>query len=171
MMSFGSMPASPGFQLGRPQDLFSYRCQSLKIPELQLSTSGRCAAYRAMAKQDSDFVIRSTLRARPSTRYSRYRCQKTFKALTDWLRTKGVPSKRPLHVLRKQFGSLIAEQHGIHAASTQLRHADIGVTARHYLTPKARATVGLGSLLTTPSNVVQVQPEELQKPEPRAARS
>jgi integrase len=136
-------------------------------PELVAQFHG----YRAKAKNESDFVIRSNLKPIPNTRYSRYRCQRTFRALTDWLRKKEVPGKSPLHVLRKQFGSLIAEKHGIHAASTQLRHSDIGVTARHYLAPKARATAGLGHLLKAPENIVQVQPEELQKPEPRAARS
>src|ERR1700733_3226503 len=33
------------FGPGPQQDLFSYWCQSLKIPALQSSTSGRCAAW------------------------------------------------------------------------------------------------------------------------------
>ena len=56
-----------------------------------------------------------------------------MRALLGWLRSKGVNSKTPLHSLRKEFGSLIYDRYGILAASEQLRHGGIEVTARHYV--------------------------------------
>jgi integrase len=53
-----------------------------------------------------------------------------------------------LHTLRKEFGSIIAAEHGIYAASRLLRHADITTTAQYYLDKKKRVTSGLGGLLT-----------------------
>jgi integrase len=93
------------------------------------------------------FVIQSNVRARPGAAYSHYRCKHVFERLNKWLREKGVKGARPLHTLRKEFGSLVCEQFGIFAASRALRHADIGITSQHYLDKKARATVGLGRLL------------------------
>jgi glutamate dehydrogenase/leucine dehydrogenase len=40
----------------------------------------------------------------------------------------GVNTQKPLHALRKEYGSVINKAHGIHAASKALRHADINVT-------------------------------------------
>jgi len=50
----------------------------------------------------------------------------------------GVESKRPIHELRKEVGSLIADEHGIYAASRFMRHADIRITAASYLDKKKR---------------------------------
>jgi hypothetical protein len=41
-----------------------------------------------------------------------------FERLTAWLRKKGVKANKPLHALRKEFGSQICAVHGIHAAAT-----------------------------------------------------
>jgi integrase len=103
--------------------------------------------YRAGTK--GAFVIESQNAPRPQARYRHYRCDKDFEALATWLRSKGVPSKNPLHAMRKEFGSLLCEKGGIYAASRALRHADIRTTSAHYLDRKRRVTVGLGGLLTT----------------------
>jgi hypothetical protein len=58
-----------------------------------------------------------------------------------------VTTKTPLHSLRKEFGSRVAAEHGIYAASRLLRHADITTTAQYYLDKKKRVTSGLGRLL------------------------
>jgi integrase len=58
-----------------------------------------------------------------------------------------VTTKTPLHTLRKEFGSRVAAEHGIYAASRLLRHADITTTAQYYLDKKKRVTSGLGRLL------------------------
>jgi hypothetical protein len=67
--------------------------------------------------------------------------------LPAWLRGKGITSRKPLHELRKEFGSLINQRHGLFAASQALRHSDISTSARHYVAKKERLTAGLGKLL------------------------
>jgi hypothetical protein len=87
-----------------------------------------------------------------------YRCKETIKSLSDWLKEKGLKTK-PLHTLRKEFGSVVCDLHGIYAASLALGHTNIGFTARYYLDKKGRTTVGLGHLLTAASDsrVIQYQ--------------
>jgi hypothetical protein len=63
--------------------------------------------------------------------------------LIDWLRSKGVTSKTPLHTLRKEFGTQINARYGLTAAQEMLRHADVAVTAAHYVENKQRIGPGL----------------------------
>jgi Phage integrase family. len=109
------------------------------------------------ARKTSDFVIESAVSVRPQGTYAHYRCQKDFDALGKWLRDHGVDANRPLHTLRKEFGSQVCAKHGIYAASHALRHADIAITSQHYLDKRQRATVGLGALLTRPQNIVSIE--------------
>lgn len=83
-----------------------------------------------------------------------YRADETFARLGAWLRAQGVNSRTPLHTLRKEAGSLICQKNGLFAASRFLRHADVAITAQHYAAQKDRVTVGLGSLLTGPTQNV-----------------
>ena len=106
------------------------------------------------ARAVSGFVIESDVAPRPEATYSHYRCQRDFEALTEWLRQKGVPGNKPLHTLRKEFGSQVCAKHGIYLASHALRHADIAITAQHYLDKKRRVTVGMGHLLSTSGNKI-----------------
>jgi hypothetical protein len=106
------------------------------------------------ARANTTFVIESETAPRPEATYSHYRCQRDFEALTDWLREKRVPGNKPLHTLRKEFGSQVCAKHGIYLASHALRHADIAITSQHYLDKKRRVTVGLGGLLQLAENVV-----------------
>jgi integrase len=101
------------------------------------------------AKSLGPFIIDSPIGARPLASYSHYRCEAIFSRLTSWLTAHGVPGDKPLHTLRKEFGSRICELHGIYAASRALRHADIAITSQHYLDKKAHVTIGLGHLLKT----------------------
>lgn len=95
-----------------------------------------------------EFVITSPVLPRPQSGASyHYRCNRIFDGLIGWLRGKGVESRFPLHTLRKEFGSLIAAQAGIFAASLQLRHADIQLTRDHYLDKKERPFIDLGKLM------------------------
>lgn len=80
-----------------------------------------------------------------------YRADATFERLAKWLRCHGVPTRCPLHTLRKEAGSLVCQKAGLFAASRFLRHADIAVTAQHYTAQKERVTVGLGALLAAGS--------------------
>jgi integrase len=95
----------------------------------------------------SNFVIESDVSPRMEATYSHYRCERDFTALTTWLRAHGVSKTRPLHALRKEYGSQVCAKHGIYAASHALRHADIAVTSAHYVDKRKRSTVGFGHLL------------------------
>ena len=100
-------------------------------------------------ERSGSFVVESRVKPRPGSTYAHYRCQRTFKRLSGWLREHGVVGKCPLHALRKEFGSQICDRHGIYAASRALRHSDVGTTALHYLDKRSRTTTGLGVLLST----------------------
>jgi integrase len=108
------------------------------------------------AKATSAFVIEANAEPRSATTYAHYRAQSDFDALGVWLRAKGVTATKPLHELRKEFGSQICAKAGIFAASRMLRHSDIRVTAEHYLDQKERVTIGMGNLLTMPENVTPI---------------
>jgi Phage integrase family len=101
--------------------------------------------YHARGK--SEFVIESDYPPNPSALYDCYRCEREIKGLTNWLRSKGVISKTPLHSLRKEYGSQINARYGLTAAQEQLRHANIGVTAAHYVENKHRSVLSFGHLL------------------------
>jgi integrase len=102
--------------------------------------------YRARSR--GTFVIESRVMPRLDAKWEHYRCTSIFENLIAWLQAKGVKTNTPLHTLRKEFGSRVAAEHGIYAASRLLRHADITTTAQHYLDKKKRVTSGLGRLLT-----------------------
>ena len=97
----------------------------------------------------SRFVLESTVQPTTGKAYAHYRCAQTFDKLIAWLRSKGVSGEKPLHALRKEFGSLIAQKFGISAAKEMLGHADITTTASHYLESKEKPVL---SLLTPPSS-------------------
>ena len=104
--------------------------------------------YKAKAR--GPFVIASE-QLKPAAKaagYTRYRADLVLTALVDWLRSKGINGYKPLHTLRKEFGSQICDQFGIFAASRALRHADITITSQHYLDKKHRTSIGLGHLLS-----------------------
>jgi integrase len=76
-----------------------------------------------------------------------YRCQQTFEKVTAWLRANGVVGDRPLHTLRKEFGSIICASGDIHTASRQLRHSNLATTAAFYADNRRRVTVPISSML------------------------
>jgi integrase len=94
------------------------------------------------------FVIKSKQAPLPAKPQQYYRCETTFHKLTEWLRAHGVSGNKPLHTLRKEYGSLLTRTYGIHAASRALRHADLRTTSEHYSDSTAQATPGIGRLLT-----------------------
>jgi integrase len=101
--------------------------------------------WRAKAK--SGFVIESD-REPKLVNYQWYRCEAVFAYLLGWLRGKGVQGIKPFHALRKLYGSVLAERHGIHAASSGLRHADIRTTSEFYADRTVKLTAGFGSVLS-----------------------
>jgi integrase len=58
--------------------------------------------------------------------------EEVHEALCDWLRKRGVKDPKPVHYLRKCYGSLAVADHGIFIASKLLGHASIGQTASTY---------------------------------------
>jgi hypothetical protein len=99
------------------------------------------------AKARSNFVIESPNLPRPGATFENYRAQNVFERLSAWLRTKGVQAQKPIHELRKESGSMVNRKHGLTAAKDFLRHADIAITAAHYIDRPRQATSGLGALL------------------------
>jgi len=108
------------------------------------------------AKATGSFVIEADVEPRTDTSYAHYRAQSHFDALIKWLKSKGVTAIKPLHEMRKEFGSQLCAKYGIYAASRALRHADIAITAQHYVDQKARVTFGMGNLLMLPDNVTPI---------------
>jgi predicted metal-binding protein len=105
------------------------------------------------ARATGPFVIESQGELRPAALYDYYRCGEIFDRLIGWLRSHGVQTLKPLHTLRKEFGSMICAAHGIHSASRMLRHSAVAVTDQFYSDHRVRATVGLGHLLESPKIV------------------
>jgi integrase len=106
-------------------------------------------AILAEAKRTSPgaFVIHSEVKPRPlAYSYHHYRLARLFAWLVRWLKSHGVESRMGLHTLRKEFGSLMTEAHGISAASRALGHANIQLTQAVYVGKKVRAAVAMPSL-------------------------
>jgi integrase len=99
------------------------------------------------ARAGSNFVIESENLPRADATFENYRAQPVFERLAVWLRAHGVTARKPIHELRKEFGSMVNRKHGLTAAKVLLRHADIGITAMHYIDSPRKATSGLGELL------------------------
>jgi integrase len=98
--------------------------------------------YHARAKDE--FVIESDSVPDVNAPFEHYRCQAEFTGLIGWLRAHGVTSRTPLHVLRKEFGSQINARYGLTAAQEMLRHANVAVTAAHYVENKRKSILGFG---------------------------
>lgn len=89
------------------------------------------------------FVIESHHRPTPHTKDRRYRCREVFARLVDWLRKHGIDDDKPLHTLRKEFGSIVAEQSDLFSASRLLGHSNLDVTQRFYAEQRRRVVVNL----------------------------
>ena len=74
---------------------------------------------------ESRFVVESHRPAHHRSEKRSYRAEQHFKKLYAWLREKGVDASKPIHEMRKEFGSLINVRYGIYAASRALRHSQI----------------------------------------------
>jgi integrase len=112
-------------------------------PELMSMMHG----YAARAR--SNFVIESPNLPRKRATFENYRAQNVFERLSAWLRSKGVSALKPIHELRKESGSMVNRKHGLTTAKDFLRHADVAITAAHYIDRPRQATSGLGALLAT----------------------
>ena len=66
-----------------------------------------------------------------------------------WLRANGVDGEKPLHMLRKEFGSLVLLSSDLVAAQRQLRHSTINLTASVYVENRRHAAPDIGSMLAS----------------------
>jgi len=100
--------------------------------------------------RETDPVVEPDIPFRQTSAAQHYRCKDTFLRATSWLRAHGVTGDKPLHTLRKEFGSIICAAADIHTASRQLRHSNLSTTAAFYADHRKRATVPVGALLEPP---------------------
>ena len=106
------------------------------------------------ARRAGEFVIESDSEPDNGKPYEHYRCHRDFVELIGWLRAHDVASRTPLHTLRKEFGSQINLRFGLVAAQRMLRHAQVAVTAAHYVEIKTRPVLGFGRLLRSPDRTI-----------------
>ena len=137
-------------------DGFKAKCEASKdAVELDREIVAMLRGWRA-DDPEGLYVLRSRATVRVFGRLVEYRAAGTFERLGDWLKTQGITARKPIHELRKEAGSIVAQRHGIYAASRFLRHSDISITSAHCVDKKERVTVGLGGLLGSdggPENV------------------
>lgn len=79
------------------------------------------------------------------TELKRPRCDRTWKALTKWFKSKGEADAKPAHALRKSIGSLMAN----HAAQRLLRHTSPTITSKFYTDRTASVLPGIWALLAS----------------------
>jgi integrase len=129
---------------------------SAEIP-LTESFAALFRQYQLKAAPPARFVIECDGTPRKGAIHYYFRAQKLFERLTKWLRDHGVSGSKPLHELRKEFGSLVNKTLGIYAASTALRHKDIGITTQHYVSSEIQTLPGLDAMLNGPTNIVSME--------------
>lgn len=114
---------------------------------------GLLSEIKRHLQNNSLFVVAPDTAAAVGRTPGYYRCDEVFDRVTAWLRRHGVNSAKPLHTLRKEFGSLVNQATDIHTASRQLRHATIKMTAAVYADHRRRpgAAVPIGAMLATPT--------------------
>jgi integrase len=105
---------------------------------------------RFQIEPDTTPVVDGNIPFRQSSGRQYYRCQETFERVTSWLRNHGVTGDKPLHTLRKEFGSIICAAADIYTASRQLRHSNLATTAAFYADHRRRVSVPVTEMLTAP---------------------
>jgi integrase len=88
-----------------------------------------------------------------------FRHMERYKEVSAWLRKLGISDQKPLHTLRKEFGSLVASEHGIFAASTLLGHSSIVITQNHYASLTDVPTVDMDAIIAPKEALAAVAKE------------
>lgn len=94
----------------------------------------------------SRFYVVADAPPRPGLNRQYYRAESVFQGLYKWLSEQGVKTPRPLHTLRKEFGSMINSRFGLFAAMTALRHSNITTTSEYYVDNKRRIAFPVAEL-------------------------
>jgi integrase len=68
-------------------------------------------------------------------------------AAVRWLRKQGIKDNKPMHTLRKEFGSIVCQSADLLTASKQLRHSSLAVTAGIYVESRRKAAPAIGAML------------------------
>ena len=127
----------------RIEDSWAYQIKS-NSSRRSIPLSADVAEFLGSLKADSDQAF--VLSGDPpllGKRYYSLRCKADFEQLYKWLRERGASAERPLHDLRKEFGSVINEQAGAIAAMELLGHSDLKTTSSIYVENRKRVTVPL----------------------------
>ena len=115
------------------------------------------------ANATGEFVLESPNAPRPYNAHRHYRANAIFERLIAWLVAQGVPSGKPLHTMRKEFGSLLVAKFGLYAASRALRHSTPAITAAHYADQKNPATFALSDLLPPEKTNITPMPGQVKR--------
>lgn len=108
--------------------------------EIDLDDKMKAYFCACLNEASGEFVIESPREVKRKTGSRRYRCGGHIATLKNWLRSQGVTARKPIHELRKEVGSIIANEQGIFAASRYLRHSDIRITSSIYADKKKKVT-------------------------------
>jgi integrase len=117
------------------------------VGEVDLDDELQALMRKWKEQGEGDFVVAPDAKPLPPSDRVVYRCDDEFAKVYAWLRAHGVTARKPLHELRKELGAILASEHGIFAAQSVLRHAQISTTAAYYTDKKKRISAGLGKLL------------------------
>jgi hypothetical protein len=112
--------------------------------EIDAQLAADLHAFKAHAKVA--FVIPSDRKVKAGSDLQQYRAEGVYDCLYKWLRKKGVTDRKPLHTLRKEFGSLINARFGLYATMTALRHSNIETTSSYYTDNKQRIALPLSEI-------------------------
>lgn len=100
-------------------------------------------------KSKSKFVVSTSRSNSDYLKTGSYRCGYLFKQLCKWLRKNGVKSQKPIHTLRQEATSIIADQYGLHAASSFARHSDIRITSQIYVENRKLSKIETSAFMAT----------------------
>jgi len=101
------------------------------------------AVLRLFKKGSTSESVLDDAQPNPAATYDYYRCDCFWRDLNGGCTAKVCASKKAIHSLHKESGSLIASTHGIEAARQHLGHRDIRPMSSHYVDKKKRVEVKL----------------------------
>jgi integrase len=79
----------------------------------------------------SRFIVQDIRRPR-LREYNYKRAEAVLSQLAEWLRSKDITDRKPVHYLRKAFGAAVATKYGLYPAKEYLGHSSVRVTETIY---------------------------------------
>jgi integrase len=108
---------------------------------------GEILSFRPPGISGDEFVIQENAPVAMRSKCPAVRAMPIFKRLAQWLRANGVKDQKPVHVLRKIFGSLVATQEGLFAARDLLGHSTVRVTEASYAALLKKPVIDVGDIV------------------------